>query len=180
MTSKEKYLLLDKLKLCHRCEKKSPAPNRKFCFDCLDKIAKYNAVHYDSERAKEYQSRRRELYREKKEKGICVKCSKIATHGMYCYECSIKAKRHNQKTAERRKRERHERGLIPELRKNTGLCLRCGQSLNIEKSQFCSKCCEENRKNSTLADKSKWRKAEQIRYETVRQRRRKCYDKNNI
>lgn len=126
MTSKEKYALLDKLNLCHRCEKARPAPGRKFCFDCLEKIAAYNAKHYDAKKAKEYQSRRKELYQQKKEHGICVRCSKPATHGIYCYECSIRAKKHNQNTAEQRRRERHERGLIPTQRRVQRLCLRCG------------------------------------------------------
>ena len=120
MNSQEKYAMLDQLNLCHRCEKARPAPGRKFCFDCLEKIAEYNAQHYSREKAHEYQTRRRELYQEKKAAGICVRCSKPATHGIYCYECSIKAKRHNSKISQRRKAERHEAGLGTERRKQNG------------------------------------------------------------
>lgn len=168
MNSKEKYALLDKHKLCHKCEKAFQFGNKKFCAECLEKIAQYNADHYDAEKAKAYQSRRRELYQQHKENGMCVKCSKKATHGLYCYECSIKAKKHNAATSARRKSERAKRGLIPEIRKKKGLCLRCGNRLDVENSQFCSVCCEENRKNSALADKSKWRLAEAARYEKNR------------
>lgn len=90
-------------------------------------MREYNAMRYDPEAAKAYQSRRREIYKEKKEKGICVRCSKPATHGLYCYECSIKQKRQSQQRSAIRKNERHDRGLIPEYRKKNELCLWCGK-----------------------------------------------------
>ncbi|WP_302128766.1 hypothetical protein [Bacteroides congonensis] len=173
MDSKEKYALLTKHGLCHRCEKAAVFPGRKFCAECLEKISEYNARRYNSEKAREYQPRRRELYQQKKISGICVRCTKKATHGIYCYECSIKAKRNSAKTAERRKRERHERGLIPEMRKQKGLCLRCGKNLDVENSLLCAACCETNRINSALADKTAWRQWEQWRYEKNRQWREK-------
>lgn len=138
MTSQEKYALLDKLNLCHKCEKVRPAPGKKYCFDCLDKISEQNAKRYDPQKAKEYQQRRREIYQKKKQQGICVRCSKPATHGLYCYECSIKAKRKNAATAERRKRERHDRGLIPDQRRELGLCLRCGNP--AKNDGYCPDC----------------------------------------
>lgn len=138
MTSKEKYALLDKLNFCHRCGKARPAPGRKFCFDCLEKIAEYNSKHYDPQKAKAYQSRRRQIYNQKKAQGICVRCNRRATHGLYCYECSIKVKRNNAATAKRRKQARHDRGLIPEQYRKMGLCLRCGRPADCGK--YCSDC----------------------------------------
>ena len=173
VNSKEKYALLDKLGLCHRCEKSKPLLNKKFCADCLEKISDYNAKHYDSKKAHEYQKKRKEQYQIKKNNGICVRCSKKATHGIYCYEHSIQAKRHNKKTSERRKREREDRGLIPQQRAKSGLCLRCGSPIDVEGYKLCSICIEQNRKNSKLADKSYWRKIESARYNNVKERRRK-------
>ncbi len=121
------YEWLTEMGLCHKCRKNKVAPNRKFCFDCLDKIHEDNARRYDSEKAKEYQSKRRKIYQEKKEKGICVRCNKKATHGMYCYEHYIKAHRRNIERAKNAKAARHGRGLIPVERKNNGLCLWCGE-----------------------------------------------------
>ena len=121
------YEWLTEMGLCHKCRKNKAAPNRKFCFGCLDKIREYNAKRYNKEAAKEYRSRRREIYREKKEKGICVRCNKKATHGMYCYEHYLKEHRKSSERADNAKRERHERGLIPEERKANGLCLWCGK-----------------------------------------------------
>lgn len=170
MTSKDKYLLLDRLNLCHRCEKAKPAPGRKFCFSCLEKIAAYNAQHYNRNKAKDYQERRRELYRQKKDKGICVRCSKPATHGLYCYECSIKVKKHNIATSEKRKRDRLERGLIPEKRKALGLCVKCGNSADI--GNYCSDCMTKMREALDIGrGKSPFRDMERKRIEEVKRRK---------
>lgn len=167
MTSQEKYNLLDKLHLCHRCEKARPAPERKYCFDCLEKIKEYNQKVYNLERARAYQERRREIYKQKIENGRCVRCSRMATHGIYCYECYIKVKRHNKKTAERRKRERHDRGLIPELRKEQGLCLRCGEPASGGK--YCKVCMKKIISDLNEArEKSPFRSMERCRVEELR------------
>lgn len=159
------YKLLDELNLCHRCQKAMSVPNRKYCPKCLEKIAQYNADHYDATKAHIYQKRRKEIYYQKKEQGICVRCTKKATHGLYCYEHSIEAKRRNKKTAERRKKERLERGLIPETREKNNLCLRCGNPLDLNGYKLCSKCIEENKKNSEKANKEFYRKLEKSRLE---------------
>lgn len=135
------YEWLTELGLCHKCRKERAAPGKKFCYDCLSAIREDSAKRYDPEKAKKYQCRRREIYREKKKAGICVRCSNPATHGIYCYECSIKAKRRSHKRAKIRKLERHERGLIPDKRKEAGLCKWCGKKA-IEGLQ----CCEEHQK----------------------------------
>lgn len=166
MTSQAKYALLDRLHLCHRCEKAKQAPGRKYCFDCLEKIAQYNAKHYDPQKAKLYQERKKELYQQKKEKGECVRCSHPATHGLYCYECSIKVKRHNQNTAERRKRERDKRGLLPTHREAQGLCVRCGAPVKVGK--YCESCA--NAMNDALnkgREKSPFRQMERKRLNMI-------------
>lgn len=59
---------------------------------------------------------------------ICVRCSKEATHGMYCYEHYIKGHRRSRERAENAKARRHDRGLVTIERKNNGLCLWCGET----------------------------------------------------
>lgn len=135
------YEWLTSMGLCHRCRNEKVAPEKKYCFGCLDKVREESAVRYDSESAKLYQARRRELYRQKRAAGICVRCSKAATHGMYCYECSIKVKRQEQKKADRRRNERHDRGLVPEIRKQNGRCLWCGSP-----TEPGIQCCSDHRK----------------------------------
>lgn len=139
---------LNEMGLCHKCRKERTAPGKKFCFDCLDKKRDENRKRYDSEKAKAYQARRRELYEWKKQAGICVRCSKPATHGMYCYEHSIQEKRKSQKRAQRAKIDRNERGLIPDQRKAEGLCLWCG---NLAAPGI--NACEEHRKKFSEAGK---------------------------
>lgn len=123
---KSDYEWLTEMNLCHKCRKQKPAPGKKFCFDCLDVIREDDRRRYDPEKAKQYQKRRREIYREKKANGICVRCSNPATHGIYCYEHNIKQKKRSQERSRIRRIERHERGLIPDERKSEGLCLWCG------------------------------------------------------
>lgn len=129
------------MNLCHKCRKARPAPERKFCFDCLEKIRAENARRYDPEKAKAYNQRRREIYREKKEAGICIRCRKPATHGLYCYEHYVGTKRREQINTARRKRENHERGLIPEYRRQNKLCLWCGRPALPDLN-----CCQEHSK----------------------------------
>lgn len=157
MNNRERLELLDKLNLCHKCEKAPQFPGRKFCAECLEKIAEYNAKRYNPQKAHEYQARRRELYQQKKEQGICVRCSKLATHGLYCYEHSIEAKKRSQINAARRKRERHERGLVPEYRIKNKLCLRCATPIEQgNNTLFCNACREKSSEWSRMADKSYW------------------------
>lgn len=142
MNNKERLELLDRLGMCHQCEKARPAPGKKYCYDCLDKNRERCAARYDPEYAKAYQARRRELYREHKANGICVRCSRKATHGMHCYEHHIEQRRRSSINAARRRNERADRGLVPEYRKANGLCLRCGEPIDGTGNSFCSKCCE--------------------------------------
>lgn len=164
---------LTSMGLCHRCRRAKAAPGKKFCFDCLDKFREEGARRYDPGRAREYQERRREIYRQKKKDGICVRCNKKATQGLFCLECSIKVKRHNAKTSERRKEERHRRGLIPEQREKDGICLKCGNPLSTEDKENGYKVCLSCReKLNEYAEKgrenSPWRKDEKERYDKNR------------
>lgn len=133
------YEWLTKMGLCHKCRRNKVAPEKKFCFECLEKIRLLNAKNYDSEKAKVYQKRRREIYEQKKETGICVRCDGKATHGLYCYEHYIKERRRTKNRAEKAKSKRHCRGLLTEYRKNNNLCLWCGNPAIPGKN-----CCEKH------------------------------------
>lgn len=159
MDNKKRIELLDKHNMCHKCEKAKQLPNRKFCAECLEKITLANIQRYDPVKAHEYQARRRELYQKHKANGICVRCSKIATHGIYCYEHSIEAKRHSQANAKKRKMERHERGLIPEYRKENNLCYYCGKPVedSAHHGRACNACAKQMSENSSKGDKTYWK-----------------------
>ena len=104
----------------------------------------------------------------KKTAGICVRCSKPATHGIYCYDHLIAAKRHNRETAERRKMQRHERGLIPEKRVAAGLCPRCGAEKPAQQ-KYCDDCIKQLTDALNHGrDKSPFREMERARIEKER------------
>lgn len=142
------YEWLTKMGLCHRCRKEKVAPGKKYCFDCLDKQREENRMRYNPKQAREYQARRKEIYQQKKVNGICVRCSKKATHGLYCYEHAIATRRRSAERADIRKAYRRERGLIPRERKEQGLCLWCG-----EKAVSRLQCCERHRQIFSEAGK---------------------------
>ena len=72
--------------------------------------------------------KQRKAYEEKKAHGICVRCEKKATNGLYCKEHYINQKKRSSQRAMKKKAEREELGLIPQTRRNEGLCLWCGSN----------------------------------------------------
>ena len=71
----------------------------------------------------------RELYRYRKEHGLCVQCGKPASGGTRLCE------EHRQKSNLRNREERA-------FRERMGLCRRCGKEKQIVGSHYCSKCDE--------------------------------------
>ena len=172
MDNQERLKLLDKLHLCHMCEKARQAHNRKYCPSCIEKYSQYNSKNYSPVKAHEYQKRRREIYQEKKKQGICVRCLKPATNGLYCYEHSIAARRQSQKTAQIRRQQRLQRGLIPEYRLKHNLCCYCGKPVDSEKhGRACSQCAQKMAKASAKADKAKWKESISQWFEQSKRRR---------
>ena len=141
---------------CTRCRKEKALPGKVLCPACLEyhQLVSFNA--YDKQKAHEYQARRREIYHEHKANGICVRCSKPATHGIYCYECSIKQKRKHQAEALKRKFLRYESRSGRQYRRENGLCWFCGAPVEAPAlhGQACNSCAERMSRISQLADKS--------------------------
>lgn len=140
------YEWLTEMGLCHKCRREKAAPGRKYCFNCLEKYKDYRRKNYNPEKEKKYNERKAEKRREKVKNGICSICSEKATHGIYCYEHYIYTKRQGMMRNEKIKRKRRERGLIPEYRKENGLCVRCGGKLlekdKVENYKMCFFCRE--------------------------------------
>ena len=119
---------LDNHGMCHKCGKRKVLEGRKFCPVCIEKnvvncMKKYQKKP-ESERiynGRPYSERRKELYRQKRENGICVKCTNKATHGRLCWECFRKCKKINDRRLQKQKDQRWNRGLIPEYRKEKKL-----------------------------------------------------------
>lgn len=128
--------------ICVKCGKNDAFAGRTLCSACIEKIQN----HYEQNREKISQKRRTEEYRKQcrerdqrhRENGICKKCKKKATHGIYCYEHYIQERRYTLRRSQEQKNARRDRGLIPEKRKECGLCLWCGEPA-IEGLQCCEK-----------------------------------------
>ena len=104
----------------------------KYCIDDEkdpkeDKDRKDYLDKYYTENKDKVNQAHRNAYVQKKKNGICVRCGQKATHGLYCRDHAIAQKKRSRERAMTRKRDRHERGLIPEIRKESGLCLWCGE-----------------------------------------------------
>ncbi len=109
-----RYDEYDKDRICHMCKKNPQAPGHKCCFDCLEKSRERaerqrrqaTAVSKEGYLSLERQ-RINAIYKNKRDKGLCAKCGRKATHGVYCYEHYIRARRakYNQKIRENFKHE---------------------------------------------------------------------------
>lgn len=130
--------------------------------DRTDYFKKYNAMNKEK-----INRAHRRTYEERKEKGICVRCSSKATHGLYCRDHYFYMKRKNAEKAQAQKRKRQERGRLNEYRKTHGLCLWCG-----EKATGNTCACDKHRKIFAAASQKSegrqyWRKLEKARIAEV-------------
>lgn len=157
MSRRELYEKLDKLNVCHRCKKNEQFQNRKFCPECLEYISLAGAKYYEKniKPHPEVERARKKAYREKhKALGLCIRCPNPATHGVFCYHHSVKSRRNDIKKCEKQKRERRERGLIPEYRKEHNLCCFCGEPIDTTRhGRACSKCAEKMSMNGSKGAK---------------------------
>ena len=107
---------------------------------------------YFSEKRDLVNQSHRDAYQRKKAAGICIRCNRNATHGLYCYDHFIEQQRRRKLRADKAREKRHKRGLIPEKRAREGLCLWCG-----EKASGNTQACEQHRKIFTEAARKKGR-----------------------
>lgn len=115
---------LDSHNLCHRCRKAEKFPSRQYCPECLEKFTLNNIRKYHG-RSENDRERSRERYKAFKAAGLCVKCGRPAKSGLFCYECSIKDKRHSRERVRRHEGNQSNR----ELRMAARLCLDCGKPI---------------------------------------------------
>lgn len=127
--------------ICVHCRHEKAAKGHVLCLNCLDDArVRYYKNHAEerkkrwAEHREEEQARKRALYHERKEQGLCTKCGKPARFGTFCYTCYIRQKA-------RRVAASDARGNIRQIREENGLCLKCGEPLNTNK-KLCAKCCD--------------------------------------
>ena len=128
MSQKEIYQWYKEHGICVRCHKRDAEPHRVKCFECAEqqRIVDSKRVRSKEEHAKQ----QREITRRKKEQGICYRCKKKATHGVFCYEHFIYSKRKD--------RERKTKKGFGEI----GLCRICGEEPSPGK-KLCPVHCKE-------------------------------------
>ena len=156
MTNEERAFL-DEHHICRWCNKAKAFPGRKFCPECLERIAERNARAYAKpDHLPKFREYQRMLYHRRKDAGLCVRCGRPATHGMYCYEDFIKQKRRAQKQAEKRRLETLERGNVRQYRLENHLCYHCGAPVEDVNAKCCNACRE--RLGAILREHNGWKK----------------------
>lgn len=132
---------LDAHKLCHGCMKNEKFGKKQYCPECLEKIAMRSLKPGSRETAE----RRRERYYSHKENGICIRCHRPATHGIYCYRHYIEMR----KISAERARKYAFRGVptVYDIRKANHLCRVCGKPIEEgNTTQWCNACRERQSK----------------------------------
>lgn len=113
----EEYYWYKEHHICVKCHQQDARPNCVTCYDCADKEAIYREQTYrlPTKKSREY---KRNLYKVRKEAGICTRCGKKkASKGLTtCIDCRTKT---NRNANDRRKL------LNAQKRKYLGICLRC-------------------------------------------------------
>ena len=127
--------------ICVQCACEDAVKGKTRCVTCLEKNAEYQRKKIQKETDEQRQLRaeknkvyQRELYRQRKEAGLCVACGKpqSAKSTVYCIDHAIKNQRGNNK---RKKSgiERHER-------KSYGKCYVCNEPVGTKCNSMCDKC----------------------------------------
>lgn len=135
--SKEDYIWYKSHGICPRCKVNDAFGNHVHCAECLEKInlknlqtrKKNNGDIY----SRRYVQKKKELYRKRKESGLCPRCGKEATHGRYCLK-------HHIKNIERNERRRKNRAIGEAFRERmaAGMCMYC-ENPQVDGYKFCEK-----------------------------------------
>lgn len=133
--NKKRYEYLKSRGICVTCGIEKAEPKRVRCADCLYKASerqlKLREKNIEKYREKEREYHR-QLYKKRRENGICS-CGRKAMKGKsYCVECKIKAKRkYKERTKEVVRREDFE---------YFNLCRICGSKELVEGKKLCLNC----------------------------------------
>lgn len=154
---RENRIFYRKYGLCTTCGREKVFGDERQCISCRQKAYEKRKVLSEERReeinsySRRYQKRQ---YQEGKEQGICTRCGKLkAVPGKV--KCGVCQEKEN----EIRRRKRAEKENITEYRRRNGLCRWCGEQIDREQGEFCTKCytkCCENLKKAR--EKSYWKK----------------------
>ena len=152
--------------ICPACGKEKLFGDEKQCIECREKknerrkpLTEEQKIRYGN-RFKEQQ---RQLYKERKEQGICPRCGKhkAKTGRVRCGICL-------DKEATRARERRFDKPNEKEKRKENHLCYRCGEPNDMPQGQLCKKCydasCEHLRRAREIQrpDNPYWRQQNRL------------------
>lgn len=146
---------------CVDCGKNKAEPNRVRCFECAEKANRRSSAKYhENIEARREQSKQR--YQERKDQGICVRCSRPAEKGkVMCSVCLAQQRIKDEK-------KRRENGLLPMWMRGDGYhCAICGKDTSKAGDKLCPVCLErnlklaENMRKSVDSSKHRWNKYNQ-------------------
>lgn len=135
--------------ICTECGKAVVYGNDKVCFDCRAKKNNRRKPLNDKQK-EDAKKRQRDLHAKRIEQGICTRCGKRKA-ALGRKKCEICLKKDMEKQREIRERK----GNIKKYRRENNLCYHCGQPIDLEKGQLCSKCLDVCRQNGYKSSGSK-------------------------
>nr|DAR00786.1 MAG TPA: transposase [Caudoviricetes sp.] len=140
------YDYLDARNLCHECYCNEKFSGYSLCPGCLE----HKTLQRERRPVQKQGERLRKLRKEHKENGICIDCSKPATHGLYCYEHMIARKKAKLRYNEKSRRERMGIPTVWDIRKANRLCRLCGSPIEDgNDTLMCNACCKRMSKMAT-------------------------------
>lgn len=127
---------LDAYNLCHGCMSREKFHRKQYCPECLERILNYSLKQHSEPKEK-----KRARYYQHKENGICIRCNRPATYGVYCYRHYIEMQKICAERA--RKRAFSDKPTVWDIRKANHLCRVCGAPIEESNTtQWCNACRE--------------------------------------
>lgn len=173
---KEEYAELKRLSICVQCRKNKAFDGHVSCPECIEKDNNRHARRREIMTDADKESRReyaRQWTQKHKEQGLCIKCSRPAKYGAFCYYHKIESIRYSKARSELRKQD--DKPNVIEIRKANGLCLRCGKPIEGNHGTWCDDCAEKQRiVFIRTAETHKWRDDDKLVFLPAEQRKLVC------
>lgn len=127
--------------ICTQCGKKNVYGDDKICFECRVKYDSRRKPRTDVQK-ENFRKQQNDLYQQRVKEGICTRCGKTkAVSGKKkCASCLFKDREVHRKQSAKKIN-------IKEYRKKNRLCYYCGEPIDLDSGQLCSKCIEICRQN---------------------------------
>lgn len=143
---KEEYEYPKSIGICVQCRKNKAFIGHVNCPECIEKDNERHALRRermadaDKEKRKEYM---KERTRKHQEQGLCIRCSRPAKYGAFCYYHKIESIRQSRIRSELRGQE--SKPDKNDIKRAAGLCLRCGNPVEGNHGAWCDDCAEKQR-----------------------------------